>query len=874
MSARLGAAPKGYSDLLTRALDGDTSTVLLSDAHGRLTRAQIAERVESLGASLREAGCGAETLVALRFDPGIESIVSILAVLSTGAAYLPLDPRHGDQRLEQILTTTTPDFLLSVDGLKPLVDTPTRHESVGLDDLGYVISTSGSTGTPKAAALEQRGLVIHTEAMVEFLGLGETDVVLQTAPPSFDIAVWQCTTPIIAGSRTHVADDEQRLNPKALWRVLIDERVTVTQLVPSMIRIMLESAPPREQLALRHVISTGEALDPGLANAWFEVYPDLPLINLYGPAECSDDVSVHVLDGPVETTSPVPIGRAFAGAHLRVVDDAGSEVTAGVTGQLQVCGDIVGRGYRNDPERTKASFGTVVIAGTEMRSYNTGDLAFVDDTGLLRYVGRADFQVKIRGNRVELGEIEHLLASHEGVRACVVTKFADGTDRLVAHVETKAAIDRSELRRRVADALPNYMVPSAIVLHDQLPLNANGKVDRKLLPAPRVEDLAVVVTGGKSAESRIERALARSWSELLGIDEVPIDADFFDLGGTSLLAIISIDELSKELGYEIPTRTLIMGGSIERIAANLEAGERQSEDLDPTATQLVQIQEGAGGPPLFLYPGEAVSALGMVDLARMVEPGRSVYVFEPARPVDGERGPSMQTLAERCRDAIERVAPEGAVHVAGFCMGGDVSWEIAHQREQQGQATASVLLLQTERDGVYPHWPTELGRVHVLAAKAWQRARFEAATVKALGRAQRRSHVRHLVIGKVIAKFTMPLEKRLHLSGMGPKFGIRRSLRLRQHLWALLDRAAYDDWAPQKLACPVTVIRATEQPPLVDPDPLLGWASTGTDEVDAREVTGFHWSFLHRPAVVELAAVLSQEMRRRDEVGSEMSNES
>lgn len=857
----------GYRDVLASALEGDPTHVLLSDASKRLTRREILAEVDSMGDRLVEAGCGPETLVALHFDPGVDSILSILSVLSVGAAYLPLDPRHGEMRVEQTLAAATPDFLLTAGGLKCLVDVPPQKPSAGLDDLAYVISTSGSTGVPKAAQLEQRGLVVHTKAMIELFELGRHDVVLQTAPPSFDIAVWQCTTPIVAGARTHVADDEQRLNPKALWSVLIEERVTVTQLVPSMIRIMLDCAVSPAQLSLRHVVSTGEALDPALANKWFATYPDLPLINLYGPAECSDDVSVHVLTGPVDPNRPVPIGRSFAGAVLRLVDDAGAEVGSDQTGQLQVCGDVVGRGYRNDPERTAAAFGSVFIDGSSLRSYDTGDLAYFDDHGLLRYVGRSDFQVKIRGNRVELGEIESVVAGHPGIDVCVVTKFDDGTDRLVAHCQTvdsaANSAERVELRRLTADALPSYMVPSAFVMHDRLPLNANGKIDRKRLPAPTTADLGIgSASSGRSARTPTERAIARSWAALLGLDEVPVDADFFDLGGTSLLAVISIDDLSRELGLEVPTRTLITGGTIERIAASLDADVDSA--VDPDATGLVQIQDDPAGVPLFIYPGEAVSALGIVELGRRLEAGRSVYLFEPARPTEGQPGPTMATLAERCREAIASVCPEGPVHLAGFCMGGDVAWEIAHQRTQRGEITASVVLLQTERDGTYPSWPETVSGLRIVVAKIWQRARYEIDTMRTLGPAQHRSHVRHLMIGKAISKLTIPIEKRLYVSGLGPKIGIRRSLRLRQHLWSLVDRAAYEGWQPQALEVPVLVVRATEQPPLIESDQLLGWGSTGSADMTPREVAGFHWSFLHLPAVIELAAVVSEELNNRD----------
>lgn len=860
---------EGYGARLTQALSvGDPHAALLSESNGRtLTRNDVRERVDELAAELTRAGCGVEKLVAIKLDPGVDAIIAIFAVLATGAAYLPLDPRHGDVRTGQILDATTPDALLTSEGINWVGTTSAQMASNGLADLGYVISTSGSTGKPKAAMLEQRGLVVHTDAMIELFDLDSDDVVLQTAPPSFDICVWQCTTPVIAGTRTHVASAEERLDPRALWRVIQDEKVTVTQLVPSMIRVLLDCAPSVDSLSLRHVISTGEALDPELANRWFTVYPDLPLINMYGPAECSDDVAVHILDGPVDPSTPVPIGKGFAGAHLRLIDEAGNQARPGETAELQVCGDVVGRGYRNDPERTAAVFGTVEIDGQMVRSYNTGDLAFFDGDGLLRYVGRKDFQVKVRGNRVELGEIESVIAGHPAIRACVVTKFDDNTDRLVAHVETGGTpIDRAELRSLVADTLPSYMCPSAFVTHETLPLNPNGKVDRKSLPAPTADDLVASNLNGLAATSQTEKALAASWGELLDLDQVPVDADFFDLGGTSLLAVMCIDDLENNHGIGLTPNALIMGGTIQNIALTIDAGPANNL-ADPHSTGLTTLQrhsDTSGLPPLFLYPGEAVSALGMVELGRGIDSTRSVHVFEPARPLDGEPGPGMSELARRCIEAISKVQPDGTIHLGGFCMGGDVCWEIANQLEAAGRPVASVLLLQTERDGTYPSYPDSVQPVQRMRANLGQRVRFERATIDALGPAQRRSHVRHLIIGKIISKFTLPIEQRLDRSGWRARFGLRRSLRLKQHQWALIDRAAYDGWQPSAIATPVAVLRASDQPPLANPDPSLGWHGIGRGPIETHEVEGFHWSFLHHPSVVELAQVVSDVMRRLD----------
>ncbi len=862
-----------YRDLLQATLFGsdqsaNASQVAVSSGSGSVTRAQLAERVATQTQLFCTQQAGPETLIGLKLSPSIESVIAILSVLNAGAGYLPLDPQHSELRNNQILKTVKPDLLITREGgfdLREGIDL--TDSSYGANSLAYVISTSGSTGSPKAPVLEQSGLVNHTLAMIEFLDLGPSDVVLQTAPPSFDIAVWQYTTPIIAGSRLHIANHDQRFSPRDLWQVLVDEQVTTVQVVPSMLRLMIDCAPARTELALRNVISTGEALPPDLANRWLELYGDLPLINIYGPAECSDDVTVHVVDRPTDPLRPVPIGTAFAGAILSVVDQNGNPVEPGTAGELIVSGPPVGRGYRNAPELTAVAFTQELVGGRLVRSYKTGDLVICDDKGVLSFVGRKDHQVKVRGNRVELGEIESVLGLRRDIAAAVVEKLDDGTDRLAAHIElsptTSAEFaDRQLWQDHVAERLPGYMVPTAFVTYEKLPLNQNGKLDRKALRRPDLADLPGGAQEFRAATTEVEIIMASVWAETLGLEEVGVDSDFFDLGGTSLLAVLCIESLRK-MGFSLGVGDLADNRTVSQLARKLtqQTCSVEGDSDQPGAVRVVTLSRGSLGinsrPPLFLCPGEASPALGFVELSRNLEHGGPVHVLTADRSI--ERDPehlSMQELAGRAIAAMRRVQPNGPYFLGGFCGGGDLAWEIASQLEVDGAGPLSVLLLQTEREAAYPAYEAGVSGLTRAVANFGQRVAFETETLKNLSSVQRRAHTRHLVFGKVGARLTVPIESAVHRLGLPAALKPKRSIRYAQSLWAKADQAAYEGWTPGIIKAPVTVFYASRQPPYAKPDPSLGWSDLGLDQLSAVEVDAFHMNFLHLPAVVHLAQAM------------------
>jgi amino acid adenylation domain-containing protein len=575
-----------------------------------LTYAELDARAGRLARGLVAAGVGPEVVVAVLAERGIDLLVALLAIGKAGGAYLPLDPHHPIPRLRQTLEQSAarlvlvgPLFveagaelggagapggerrvlplseLLSEEG--PAEPLPDRALP---DNLAYVIFTSGSTGVPKGAMLEQRGMVNHLATKILTLGITATDRVAQTALQTFDISIWQLLAALLVGGSVDILPDELVRDPLRLLSEIERRGITLFETVPSLLAALLQVDPehrPRLE-RLRWLIPTGEALPPELSRQWFAAYPAIPLLNAYGPTECSDDVSVQVLREALPAGTPrTPIGRPVANTRVYLLGPGGEPAPIGVPGELAVGGVQVGRGYGGRPELTADRFVPDPFAGEPgERLYRTGDLARVRPSGELEFLGRIDHQVKVRGFRIELGDIEAALADHPDVREVVVLAREDQKSpggevdrRLVAYLtaEEERAPAASDLRAFLHTRLPEYMVPAAFVVLPALPLTPNGKVDRKALPAP--EGSGAGPQGFVAPQTDLERALARLWEEVLGMAPggVGIHDPFFDIGGNSILGAVLINRLQKILGEIVHVVALFDHPTVAGLAAYLLA---------------------------------------------------------------------------------------------------------------------------------------------------------------------------------------------------------------------------------------------------------------------------------------------------------------
>ncbi|TWC23391.1 non-ribosomal peptide synthase protein (TIGR01720 family)/amino acid adenylation domain-containing protein [Pseudomonas sp. SJZ085] len=574
-----------------------------------LTYAELDQRSTRLAHALREAGAGEDQLVALAAPRGLALLTMMIAVFKTGAAMLPLEVSHPPERLREILSLSRAPLLVASESCSALLDPlfsgleqapealfaeacwRTGNDSplpaLGRpDSLAYVLFTSGSTGTPKGVMIEQRSMLNNIFGKVPALGLGAEDRIPQTASVAFDISVWQFLAAPVLGATVHILPDEVAHDPQRLLQVLASERLSVLEIVPSLMRTLLALCPCDLQLPdLRWVLPTGEALPPTVARDWFARFPDIALMNAYGPAECADDVAFQpIYEAPAAHISHMPIGQPTANNRLYVLDEALRPVPVGVAGEICVGGVGVGRGYLHDPQRTADAF--IEHPQLEGRVYRTGDLGRWRADGVIEYLGRRDQQVKLRGHRIELTEIEHRLAQHPNVReaAVLLRENSVGEAWLVAYWSAHDdTLGSDGLGEHLRAQLPPYMVPAAFVCLDSLPLNNNGKVDRKTLAA-RELDWQADAQQSIAPRNPLETAVAAIWAEVLGRDTVGVEDNFFTLGGHSLLATQIVARLRSHFKLDLPLRTLFEQPTVALLAVNIAA--RQADAAAPQAAAL------------------------------------------------------------------------------------------------------------------------------------------------------------------------------------------------------------------------------------------------------------------------------------------------
>lgn len=524
-----------------------------------------------LARALLTRGLPPEGVVGVVTERNLHWLTAVLAIFKAGGAYLPIEPNFPADRIAKTLSragcrlvltergsTTQLDHCLEsmpdIDAL--FIDDALAEDHAGTDlglaiapnRLAYIFFTSGSTGEPKGAMCEHAGLLNHLYAKIADLGIGAADVVAQTAPQCFDISLWQLVCALMAGGRTLVVPQETILDAERFIDEIANHRVAVLQVVPSYLEVVVSTLTrrPRALPHLRCVSATGEALKKELVERWFAVQPGIKLMNAYGLTETSDDTNHEVMD-KVPQADRIPLGRPVANVYIYIVDDALQPVPLGAPGEIVFSGVCVGRGYINDADRTARAFLADPHRAGE-RLYRSGDYGRWLPDGKLEFLGRQDAQVKVRGFRIEIGEIENRLLQLPGVRegAVVVTERADGNKQLVAFYAGDESLDPREMRNKLGESLPGYMVPAAIHWRKTLPLTGNGKVDRKAL-ATFAGEIRAPEQDCDRPNTPTEQRLADAWAEVLGIpaDQIGPDAQFFDLGGTSLAALRLVVKLNR-----------------------------------------------------------------------------------------------------------------------------------------------------------------------------------------------------------------------------------------------------------------------------------------------------------------------------------------
>jgi amino acid adenylation domain-containing protein len=561
--------------------------------HRQWTYRELNARANRLARALLARGLGREGVVAVVMERNLDWLAAVLAVFKAGGVYLPIEPHLPAERIKATLArsectlavtepagdTTLRTALSSLPAVRTLFADTAYEEGHAEDDLGldiapdqlaYIYFTSGSTGEPKGAMCEHAGMLNHLYAKIDDLEIGQGQVVAQTAPQCFDISLWQLLAALLAGGRTLLIEQEVILDASRFVDTIARDRVTVLQVVPSYLDVVVSHLElhPRALPDLRYVSVTGEALKKELAQRWFTAKPHIKLVNAYGLTETSDDTNHEIMDRAPDGER-IPLGRPVGNVHLYVVDEHLNPVPLGAPGAIAFSGICVGRGYVNDPERTRPAYLRDPHRAGQ-RLYLSGDFGRWQPDGKLEFLGRRDTQVKIRGFRIEIGEIENTLLQVPGVRdsAVVVAERPDQSTHLVAFYSAPQPLNSDILLDRLGASLPAYMVPSDIHWREALPLTANSKIDRKTLTALASQRHAAeddVQAPGTPTEQR----LAAAWAGVLGIphDRIGRHDHFFDLGGTSLSAVKLAITLDRAVSLADITRHPVLTDLARRLEA-------------------------------------------------------------------------------------------------------------------------------------------------------------------------------------------------------------------------------------------------------------------------------------------------------------------
>ncbi|HEJ4829649.1 TPA: non-ribosomal peptide synthase/polyketide synthase [Pseudomonas aeruginosa] len=580
---------RGVHRLFEEQVERTPTAPALAFGEERLDYAELNRRANRLAHALIERGIGADRLVGVAMERSIEMVVALMAILKAGGAYVPVDPEYPEERQAYMLEDSGVELLLSQSHLKlPLAqgvqridldrgapwfeDYSEANPDIHLDgeNLAYVIYTSGSTGKPKGAGNRHSALSNRLCWMQQAYGLGVGDTVLQKTPFSFDVSVWEFFWPLMSGARLVVAAPGDHRDPAKLVALINREGVDTLHFVPSMLQAFLQDEDIASCTSLKRIVCSGEALPADAQQQVFAKLPQAGLYNLYGPTEAAIDVTHWTC--VEEGKDAVPIGRPIANLACYILDGNLEPVPVGVLGELYLAGQGLARGYHQRPGLTAERFvASPFVAGERM--YRTGDLARYRADGVIEYAGRIDHQVKLRGLRIELGEIEARLLEHPWVREAAVLAV-DGK-QLVGYVvlESEGGDWREALAAHLAASLPEYMVPAQWLALERMPLSPNGKLDRKALPAPEV---SVAQAGYSAPRNAVERTLAEIWQDLLGVERVGLDDNFFSLGGDSIVSIQVVSR-ARQAGLQLSPRDLFQHQNIRSLALAAKAGAATAE---------------------------------------------------------------------------------------------------------------------------------------------------------------------------------------------------------------------------------------------------------------------------------------------------------
>jgi amino acid adenylation domain-containing protein len=810
---------------------------------GVVTYAELERRANRIANRLIALGAQPGGLVVLRLEKSTDLVAAMLATAKAGCGYVPVAPDWPEERFRFIVESTAAAAIVSSsERWSPLFDQPRvllldrdRALIAGASDsrpfvsgdpasIAYVIFTSGSTGVPKGVVIDHRGAVNTISDCNYRYAVQASDLIFGLSSCTFDLSVYDVFGPLSEGGAVVLCPAKDSRDPEAWCRLVQEHGVTIWNSVPQIVEMLVEAALPSPHLlaSLRSVMMSGDWIPVGLPDRIRAVAPNTEIWSLGGATEAS----IWSIARPIHRVDPswpsIPYGRPMANQSFYVLDEDLRPCPTLVPGDLYIGGMGLAKGYWADPAKTAEAF--ITHPAWKIRLYRTGDRGRFLASGEIEFLGRRDLQVKIGGFRIELGEIEQALASHPAVRDCVAAKHgaAKGAGLLVAYVVPKKdhPFDAEALREHVGARLPSYMVPALVVRLGALPLSANGKVDRKALPAP-----VATPSGTTSDWTTDEKLIADLWEEVLGVKPDSPDRDFFECGGTSLLSFRLMELIRRRTGRRIGAERLFeMRPTVRSLAGELAAGPPVQTATPKEARGhprwLVQVSSGAKPP--FFFIGQ------YLDLGRFLSVDQPFYGILLGFEVRTELpDKSFAEIASAVLDEIRRVQPRGPYYLGGYCFGAVLAFEIALQLREQGEEIAYFSMFEAAA-------PLSIGSL--------RRPRFEKLRYRMLRLRRTISTHPFVVAAKSFERILDDLRLRfLGLAGDRPFF----------------------DFKPRRFDGPVDLFLCRESPQRVIPerDARLGWAQWCTS-LNVNEVSGNHITMLREPLVRALAPMVDEQIRR------------
>ncbi len=696
-------------------------------ANDQLTYSELMERANRLANYLREQGVGTETLVGIYLRRSVDMVVAILGTLIAGGAYVPLDPSYPQNRIALILHDAEARYIVTEASLlDSLPDTnaqlicvdrdageiavqPTENPAINpcSGRLAYVIYTSGSTGKPKGVMISHASLVDFVKLSGTALDVRKTDAYLQNASMAYALSVRQLMVPLASGATLVIASADEAQDPLMLFEKIKRYKVTLMDVVPSFWRACIKrltDLPDAERQPLldndlRRIVSVGEPLHFDIPHDWrVNLGHKAELVNIFGQTETTGVVATYPipLDASEQTTGIVPIGRSISGTRLYILNSALQPAQTGESGELCVSSPCLALGYWKQPELTGSKFISNPFGdGMSDRLYRTGDVARLREDGVIEFLGRGDQQVKIRGQRLELGEVETVLREYQGVEECVVVVWGNSPEEkfLAAYLVTSEIVTDKELRRFMLTRVPGYMIPSVFMFLDSLPHTPNGKVNRLALPEPIVSRDVDSVAQKDQPRNATEQKIANAWKDLLKLKQVGIRDDFFELGGHSFLAVQLFARLERDLGVRLPITTLFHATTIAQLSELIASQDSTIINWNP----IVPIRTVGDKPPFFGIHGHEGGVLFWIALLDAWPADQPFYAIQ-AQGVDGVK-PALRSIEEMAGLYIRemrKVQPVGPYYLGGFSMGGEIALEMSQQLHRQGERVKLLVMLDTK----------------------------------------------------------------------------------------------------------------------------------------------------------------------------------